>query len=88
MSQPLPSVSLYIRITDAKGRRYERVNRRNPQIATGPNVYCLHFYENGRRKWETVGTDINAASAARRGRPRYVISNAGHPSGMPRLHQF
>jgi hypothetical protein len=31
MSQILPSVSLYIRITDAKGRRYEPVNCRNPQ---------------------------------------------------------
>jgi hypothetical protein len=38
----LPSVSLYIRITDKKGRRhYERVNRRNPQLEGG--VYCLNF---------------------------------------------
>jgi hypothetical protein len=51
MSQSLPSVGLYIRITDAKGPRYERVNRRNPQIATGPKVYCLHSYANGRRRW-------------------------------------
>ena len=49
VNQSLPHVSLYIRITDAKGRRYERVNRRNPQIASGPSVYCLHFYENGKR---------------------------------------
>jgi hypothetical protein len=47
----LPTVSLYIRITDVNGRRYERVNRRNPQLEGG--VYCLHFYENGKRKWET-----------------------------------
>jgi hypothetical protein len=60
----LPSVGLYIRITDDKGcRHYERVNRRNPQLSGG--VYCLRFYDNGKRKWETVGIDINAALAAR-----------------------
>jgi hypothetical protein len=37
-NQSLPQVSLYIRIADATGRRYERLNRRNPQ--TG-GVYCL-----------------------------------------------
>lgn len=66
MNQSLPSVSLYIRITEPNGdRRYERVTRRNPQIATGPNVYCLHFYEDGKRRWATVGTNINEALAAR-----------------------
>ncbi len=31
-SRSIPSVTLYIRLTDEKGkRRYERVNRRNPQ---------------------------------------------------------
>jgi integrase len=63
-SRSIPSVSLYIRITDEKGnRRYDRVNRRKPQLSGG--VYCLHFYENGKRKWATVGTDINAALKAR-----------------------
>jgi integrase/recombinase XerD len=63
-SRSIPSVTLYIRITDEKGkRRYERVNRRKPQLNGG--VYCLHFYENGERKWATVGTDINAALKAR-----------------------
>jgi len=63
-SRSIPSVTLYIRITDEKGnRRYERVNRRKPQLNGG--VYCLHFYENGKRKWATVGTDINAALKAR-----------------------
>jgi integrase len=63
-SRSIPSVTLYIRITDEKGtRRYERVNRRKPQLNGG--VYCLHFYENGKRKWATVGSDINAALKAR-----------------------
>jgi hypothetical protein len=63
-SRSIPSVTLYIRITDEKAnRRYERVNRRKPQLNGG--VYCLHFYENGKRKWATVGTDINAALKAR-----------------------
>jgi hypothetical protein len=45
----IPSVTLYIRITDEqRDRRYERVNRRNPQLNGG--VYCLHLYESGERK--------------------------------------
>jgi hypothetical protein len=72
IDQSLRHVSLYIRITDAKGRRYERVNRRNPQ--TG-GIYCLHFYENGKRKWESVGTDLNAASAARLAKESELLAN-------------
>ncbi len=64
-ARSIPSVTLYIRITDEKGnRRYERVNRRKPQLSGG--IYCLHFYTlEGKRKWTTVGTDINAALRAR-----------------------
>ena len=64
-ARSIPSVTLYIRITDEKGNRhYERVNRRKPQLSGG--IYCLHFYTpEGKRKWETVGTDINAALKAR-----------------------
>jgi len=62
----LPSVSLYIRITDEKGRRrYERIRRRNPQVCGPRDAYCVHFYEKGKRKWLSVGNDLNAASAAR-----------------------
>ncbi len=57
-NQSLPSVCLYIRVTENGRRRYERVHRRNPQLKGG--VYCLHFYENGKRRWATVGTDLNA----------------------------
>ena len=47
--QTLPSVSLYIRITEPNGkRRYERVKRgRNPQMCGPHDVYCIHFYEGG-----------------------------------------
>jgi integrase/recombinase XerD len=60
----MPSVTLYIRITDQKGRRhYERVNRRNPQ--TG-GIFCLHYFNpEGKRRWLTVGRDINQALEAR-----------------------
>jgi hypothetical protein len=62
-SRSIPSVTLYIRITDEKGnRRYERVNRRKPQTN---GIYCLHFYEGDKRRWVTVGTNINAALKAR-----------------------
>jgi integrase/recombinase XerD len=73
-SRSIPSVTLYIRITDEKGNRhYERVNRRNPQLNGG--VYCLHFYENGKRKWATVGTDINAAIKARMTKESELLTN-------------
>lgn len=59
----LPSVSLYIRITDEKGRRrYERIRRRNPQMCGPKDVYCLHFYEKNKRKWLSVGTDLSVAN--------------------------
>jgi integrase/recombinase XerD len=61
----IPSVSLYIRINDEKGRRYERIHRRNPQICAPQDVYAIHYYENGKRKWVSVGTDLSAANAAR-----------------------
>ena len=38
-SRSIPSVTLYIRITDEKGNdRYERVNRRKPQLNGGVYV--------------------------------------------------
>jgi integrase len=63
----LPSVGLYIRIADEKGhRRYERVKRgHNFQKCGLRDVYCLHYYEGGKRRWLSVGTDIQAACQAR-----------------------
>lgn len=65
----LPSVSLCIRITDGKGlRRYERIRRRNPQMCGPKDVYCLHFYEKGKRKWlsEVPTLALPTESEARR----------------------
>jgi integrase/recombinase XerD len=61
----LPSVTLYIRRNNDGRQRYERVSSRNPQVAQGSEVYCLHFYENGKRRWITVGNDLRVAYAAR-----------------------
>jgi integrase len=61
----LPSVSLYIRRNEKPGQPYERVSTRNPQVAKGREVYCVHFYENGKRRWLTVGNDLRAAFAER-----------------------
>lgn len=62
----LPSVSLYVRITEKKGRRrYERIRRRNPQMCGPSDVYCIHSYQNGKRKWLSAGTDLTAANRAR-----------------------
>jgi hypothetical protein len=90
-SRSIPSVTLYIRITDEKGNRhYERVNRRKPQLNGG--VYCLHFCEDGKRKWITVGTDINAALKARMEkesqlltRPVEVEPSPGAPQSLEEL---
>jgi len=61
----LPQVSIYVRITDAQGHRhYERLNRRTPQLEPGM-VYCLRYEIEGKRKWETIGTDLQAAATAR-----------------------
>ena len=70
----LPSVSLYIRITDEKGRRcYERIRRRSPQVCGLRDVYCIHFYDQGKRKWLSVGTDLNAANAARHSKEQELL---------------
>lgn len=78
----IPSVSLYIRINDEKGRRYERIHRRNPQICGPQDVYCIHFYEQGRRKWMSVGSDLNAANVAR-GRKEQELCLQGKEKSEP-----
>ena len=57
----MPSVSIYIRITDDKGKRhYERVKDRNPQQCGPKDAYCL-LYRDGKQVWEIVGRDLNEA---------------------------
>jgi hypothetical protein len=58
----LAQVTIYVRVTDADGHRhYERLNRRTPQLGPG-KAYCLRHEVNGKRKWETIGTDLQAAA--------------------------
>jgi hypothetical protein len=72
-SRSIPCVTLYIRIGNEKGkRRYERVNRRNPQLNCG--VYCLHFYIlDGKRKWTTVRVAFVSRRRAECARRTYYI---------------
>jgi hypothetical protein len=61
----LAQVTIYVRVTDAQGQRhYERLNRRTPQLGPGM-VYCLRYEVNGKRRWETIGPDLQAAATAR-----------------------
>jgi hypothetical protein len=56
-----PTVSLYIRITDEKGRRYyERVRPRSPQPCGPRDNYALLYYV-PKMTWEQVGQDYNEA---------------------------
>ncbi len=72
----LSQVTLYARITDAQGHRhYERINRRNPQLGPGI-VYCLRYEVEGKRRWETVGTDLTAANQARMNKEQELLSGA------------
>jgi|ERR1700678_143219 len=67
-------VTLYARVADAQGKRhYERIRHRNPQLGPGI-IYCLRFEVDGKRKWETVGTDVNAASRRKGEREQELLS--------------
>lgn len=55
-------VTLYVRATDQTGRRkYVKLNPKKPL----PGVYCLRYEQDGKRKWQTVGTDLTAAMEAK-----------------------
>ena len=59
-----PSVSLYIRITDEKGRRrYERVRPRSLQPCGPRDNYALLYYV-PKMTWEQVGQDYNVRRRA------------------------
>jgi hypothetical protein len=81
----LPSVSLYIRITDEKGRRrYDRIRRRNSQVCGPRDAYCLHVYEKGKRGWLSVGTGLNAANAARGQKEQELLFVNGDEATQPK----
>ncbi len=60
VNQSLPGVTPYIRITEGSKRRYERIGRRNPQMCGPQDVYAIRSYEQGKRKWLSVGTTYHA----------------------------
>jgi integrase/recombinase XerD len=79
-----PSVTLYIRRNGDHRQHYERVKRVNPQVAKATEVYCLHFYENGKRKWLTVGKDLRAAYADRGKKELELASGAVQTPTTPK----
>lgn len=56
------SIALYVRVTEEGGRR--RYLRFNP-LKSIPGIYCLRYEQEGKRTWETVGTDLAAAMEAK-----------------------
>lgn len=62
----LPSGSLYIRITDEKGRRrYEPIRRRNPQMCGPKDIDCLHFYEKDSGSYSAANPSMPIHNCAR-----------------------
>jgi hypothetical protein len=62
----LPSVSLYMRTTTKKTVGVTSESAAGIlKSADQKDAYCLHFYKQGKRKWLSVGTDLNIATAAR-----------------------
>ncbi len=78
----LPNVSLYIRTTRRNGERtYERVRRTNPQTSGG--VFCLHFYDKGKRRWQAVGTDLKEALKAQLQKQTELFAASGAAPAPP-----
>ncbi len=80
----LPAVTLYIRRNSQPGQPYDRVNLKNIEIIKAPDVYCLHFFEQDKRKWQTVGTDLKVAIAALQDKQRDLLSQAPAPPPTPK----
>ena len=71
-----PTVSLYIRITDERGRRhYERVRPRSPQLCGPRDNYALLYYV-PRMTWEQVGQDFNEAVRCRGAKEQELFLSA------------
>jgi hypothetical protein len=71
-----PTVSLYIRITDEKGRRgYERIRPRSPQPCGPRDNYALLYYV-PKMTWEQVGQDYNEAVRRRAAKEHELLLGA------------
>ena len=80
-----PAVSLYIRITDEKGRRrYERVRPRSPQPCGPRDNYALLYYV-PKMTWEQVGQDYNEA-VRRRAAKEHELLQAARDNCPARYH--
>jgi hypothetical protein len=78
-----PSVSLYIRITDEKGRRrYERVRPRSLQPCGPRDNYALLYYV-PKMTWEQVGQDYNEAVRRRATKEHELLQAARDKSAQP-----
>ena len=78
-----PTVSLYIRITDEKGRRrYERVRPRSPQ-PRGPRDNYAFLYYVPKMTWEQVGPDYNEAVRRRAAKEHELLQEARERSAQP-----
>jgi hypothetical protein len=78
-----PSVSLYIRITDEKGRRrYERVRPRSPQPCGPRDNYALLYYV-PKMTWEQVGQDYNEAVRRRAAKEHELLQEKREQSTQP-----
>ena len=52
----------------------------------GPrDVYCLHFYEKGKRKWLSVGTELDAANLARGQKEQELLILSKDEATQPKL---
>jgi len=77
-----PSVSLYIRISDEKGRRhYERVRPRSPQPCGPRDNYALLYYV-PKMTWEQVGQDYNDAVRLRAAKEHELLAAREQYSGF------
>jgi integrase len=78
-----PAVSLYIRITDEKGRRhYERVRPRSPQPCGPRDNYALLYYV-PKMTWEQVGQDYNEAVRRRAAKEHELLQEKREQSTQP-----
>jgi hypothetical protein len=81
-----PTVSIYIRITDEKGRRrYERVRPRSPQPCGPRDNYALLYYV-PKMTWEQVGQDYNEAVRRRAAKEHECLQEKREQSTQPDYH--